>query len=113
MFRFHVSCEFQAGLQDKWMEEVLEEAKRDSRREMKSEGDTQDEDTILEADTDPRQPLSLNHLQGAFWLFFLGLLAVLFSFLNENGTEQIKTVLSRGILRYTRVVKQGFISILY
>ena len=90
MFRFHVPCEFQSGLKDKWMEEMLEEAKRDSRREMESEGDTQDEDTTQEADTDPRQALSLNHLQGAFWLFFLGLLAALFSFLIENGTEQIE-----------------------
>ena len=72
------------------MEEVFEEAKRDNRKEMESEGDTQDEDTTLEADTGSGQALSLNHLQTAFWLFFLGLLADHLSFLIENGTEQIK-----------------------
>ena len=90
IFRFLASCGFQSGLKDKWMEEVLEEARREIRGEIKNEMETQDEDTVIEATTDLRQALSLDHLQGAFWILFLGHLVALFSFLIENGKGRIR-----------------------
>lgn len=71
------------------MEIVLEEARREIRNEMKS-GETKVDNTTMEVATDLRQALSLRHLQGAFWVFLLGLLAALFSFLIENGTGRSK-----------------------
>ena len=77
---------FQAGLQEKWYQDTLAEAKKESRRkwrEKRREEEAEGTETKGEERESGPAPLTLSHLQGFFLLFSLGLLLAGIAFLLE------------------------------
>lgn len=101
----------QAGLKDKWLDDVMRETKMDIRSKKimrrigeRAKGDNDDDGGGGNSDTDSssgrngnsdsvvgvgfggqsRQPLTLTHLQGPFWLLLMGMVAALLALMTET-----------------------------
>lgn len=80
----------QAGLKDKWGDDVMEDLMRnirlrkknkEKRHNNKTEGS--DDETREAPSQDSQQPLTTTHMQGPFWLLLLGLAVACVTFVTE------------------------------
>ncbi|XP_069169716.1 ionotropic receptor 93a-like [Procambarus clarkii] len=74
----------EAGLYEKWVKDVLEKAKQESRRRvLESQESAEERASLSETDTNSNQALTLRHMQGPFLLLVLGLVFSLIVLVSE------------------------------